>query len=95
MGKKVRFFYMLIKRSSKNQIALPKSVLEQIGMGPEDLYFRLSCDRGSIRLVPVDIEEKLPQETVARYRRKTLKGRKGNRTFRSMETLIADLKRAR
>ncbi len=86
---------MLVKRSRKNQVALPKAVLERAGLGPEDVYFSIVYKAGAIILRPVEIEEKIPPETLARFRAKVLKGQPGDRTFSSMEALIKDLKRHR
>jgi len=86
---------MLVKRSRKNQVALPKAVLDRAGLGPEDVYFSVVYKAGAIILRPVDIEEKIPAEALARFRAKVLKGQPGDRTFSSMEALIKDLKRHR
>ena len=86
---------MLVKRSRKNQVALPKAMLEQAGLGPEDVYFSVVYEAGAIILRPVVIEEKIPAEALARFRAKVLKGQPGDRTFSSMEALIKDLKRHR
>ena len=86
---------MLVKRSRKNQVALPKAVLERAGLGPEDVYFSIAYKAGAIILRPVEIEEKIPPEALARFRAKVLKGQPGDRSFSSMEALIKDLKRHR
>ena len=86
---------MLVKRSRKNQVALPKALLERAGLGPEDVYFSIAYQAGAIILRPVEIEEKIPPEALARFRAKVLKGQPGDRTFSSMEALIKDLKRHR
>ena len=86
---------MLVKRSPKNQVALPKAVLERAGLGPEDVYFSVVYKAGAIILRPVEIEEKIPPEALERFRAKVLKGQPGDRTFSSMEALIKDLKRHR
>ena len=85
----------LVKKSRKNQIALPKAILEQAGVGPQDAYFAVGYAHGAIILRPVDIEEKLPPEALARFKAAALKGHPGDRAFRSMEAVIKDLKRAR
>lgn len=44
---------MLVKRSRKNQVAIPKAVLERASVGPDDVYFRIDCERGAtVRSVP-------------------------------------------
>ena len=86
---------MLVKRSRKNQVALPKAMLEQPGLGPEDVYFSVVFEAGAIILRPVEIEEKIPPEALERFRAKVLKGQPGDRPSSSMEALIKDLKRHR
>ena len=86
---------MLIKRSRKNQVAIPKAILERAGMGPEDVYFLVGYEAGAIILRPVDVEERIPPEALARLKTKVLRGQPGDRAFRSMEALVRDLKRKR
>ena len=86
---------MLVKRSRKNQVAIPKVLLERAGMGPEDVYFAADYAGGAIILRPVEIEEKLPPEALARFKATALKGQPGDRAHASMEAAIKDLKRRR
>ncbi len=86
---------MLVRRSSKNQVALPKAILERAGLGPDDVYFQVEYDRGAIILRPVEIEEKASPEALARFKAKVTKGQPGDRSFRSMDALLRDLKRRR
>jgi bifunctional DNA-binding transcriptional regulator/antitoxin component of YhaV-PrlF toxin-antitoxin module len=44
---------MLAKMNSKNQITLPKAVVEELGSGVE--YFEVRSQQGSIILTPVRI----------------------------------------
>ena len=82
---------MLVKRSRKNQVALPKAVLDLAGLGPEDVYFSIVYKAGAIILRPVEIEEKIPPEALARFEAKTLKRDPGDRVYGSMDELIKDL----
>ena len=82
---------MLVKRSRKNQVALPKAVLERAGLGPDDVYFSVVYKAGAIILRPVEIEEKIPPEALARFEAKTLKRDPGDRVYSSMDALIKDL----
>ena len=86
---------MLVKRSRKNQIAIPKKVLERAGLGARDVYFECDYTNGRIYLAPVEIEEKIPPEALARFEAKALKGQRGDKTYPSMEALIKDLHRRR
>ena len=86
---------MLVKRSRKNQVAIPKAIIERAGLGAEDVYFRVEYDRGAIVLRPVDIEDKIPSDALARFKAAALKGKKGDRSFRSVDALVRDLKKRR
>lgn len=44
---------MIAKKTSKNQITLPKKIVEQF---PDCDYFEVSAERGRIVLRPVDLE---------------------------------------
>jgi len=86
---------MLVKRSRKNQVALPKAVLDRAGLGPEDVYFSVVYKGGAIILRPVEIEEKIPPEALARFEADALKRKPGDRVYGSMDELIKDLHRPR
>ncbi|HBH96442.1 MAG TPA: hypothetical protein DDX89_01440 [Candidatus Omnitrophica bacterium] len=86
---------ILVKRSRKNQVAIPKAILERAGLGPEDVYFRIGYQHGAIVLRPIEIEDKIPPEALERFKAKVLRGQPGDRSFDSMEELIRDLKRKR
>ena len=86
---------LLVKRSRKNQVALPKTVLERAGLGPDDVYFLVGYERGAIVLRPVDVEEKISPESIARFEAKALQRESGDRTYRSTDDLIAGLHRKR
>ena len=86
---------MLVKRSSKNQIAIPKAVLENAGLGPEDVYFDVQYAEGRIILRAMQVEEKIPAEALARFEARTLKQETGDRTYGSVEELKTQLHRKR
>ena len=86
---------MLVKRSRKNQVAIPKAVLERAGLGPDDVYFTIAYQAGAIILRPVEIEEKIPPEALARFEANALKRKPGDRVYGSMDELIKDLHRTR
>jgi hypothetical protein len=44
---------MLTKKTSKNQITIPKKILQQI---PESIYFDVSARAGEIVLKPVSVQ---------------------------------------
>jgi len=84
---------MLIKRSRKNQIAIPKAILERAGMGPEDLYFDVQYDKGRIVLIPMQLEEKISPETLKKFEAETLKQEVGDKRYLSMQEAIKGLRR--
>lgn len=86
---------VLVKRSQKNQVAIPKAILQRAGLGPEDVYFRIGYKHGAIILQPVDVEEKISPEALARFEAKALKREAGDKVFDSAEDLIRYLHRKR
>lgn len=86
---------MLVKRSRKNQVAIPKSILERAGLGEHDLYFNVDYVAGCIVLTPMQLEEKISPEALARFEAKALKREPGDRVYSSIGELIKDLHRPR
>lgn len=86
---------IMVKRSRKNQVVIPKAVLERAGLGSDDVYFDVGYSRGRITLTPMQFEEKIPAEALARFEQRALTRQPGDRVFRSMDALIKDLHRTR
>ena len=84
---------MLIKRSSKNQISIPKAVLESAGLDENDVYFDVGCENGRIILVPMHVEEKISKQTLEVFEAKVLKQESGDRVYGSMDDAIKGLHR--
>lgn len=85
---------MLVKRSSKNQISIPKAVLERAGLREEDVYFDVEYEKGHIVLIPMHVEEKVPREALERFKSKALKKQPGDHEYGSMSEAIKGLRRA-
>ena len=87
----------LIKRSKKNQVVIPKTILEQAGVDREDPYLKIEYDRrlGAILLRPVSIEEKIPEEVLERFEAEVVKGQPGDRRFPTMDDALAYLRHTR
>ena len=79
---------MLIKKSVKNQIAIPKVILEEIGLGSQDVYFDIGCKNGHIILKPMEVEEKIPVETIRKFEKKYARRSKGDVVFNSWDDAI-------
>jgi len=60
---------MLVKRTFKNQITIPKQIMEKF---PDVEYFNVSLEDGEIVLRPVEIKEKRPLLTKVREKIKAL-----------------------
>ena len=86
---------MLVKRSSKNQISIPKAVLERAGMGTDDIYFEVEYEGGRIVLIPVRMEEKIPREALERFESKVLLTEPGDKEYGSVGEAVKDLRKAR
>lgn len=86
---------MLVKRSRKNQVAIPKAILERAGLSEEDQYFNVTYNAGRIILIPVQLEEKIPPDALARFEATALKREPGDRVYNSTAELIEGLHRTR
>jgi len=84
---------MLMKISSKNQIVIPKAVLQRAGLGENHVYFDVEYEEGRIVLKPMRVEEQIAPEALARFEAKELKRERGDRAYASMDSLIRDLHR--
>jgi bifunctional DNA-binding transcriptional regulator/antitoxin component of YhaV-PrlF toxin-antitoxin module len=84
---------MIIKRSTRNQVAIPKKLIQQAGLGEQDVFFDIRYAGGYFVLKPLEFEEKIPRETLERFKAKTLKAEPGDKTFASMDELIEGLGR--
>ncbi len=84
---------MIVKRSERNQVAIPKKLIQQAGLDERDVFFDIQYAGGYFILKPVEFEEKIPREALERFKTKALKTAPGDQSFSSMENLIAALDR--
>ena len=84
---------MIVKRSRRNQVAIPKKLIKQAGLNAEDVFFDIEYAGGYFMLKPLEFEEKVPKEALERFKAKTLKLKPEDQAFSSMEELIAALDR--
>ena len=83
---------MLVKRSVKNQIAIPKAVLERAGLSARDVYFDVEYRNGHIILTPMELEEKISPEALRRFKERSLKQEAGDKTYHSMDEALRGLR---
>jgi bifunctional DNA-binding transcriptional regulator/antitoxin component of YhaV-PrlF toxin-antitoxin module len=84
---------MLVKRSPKNQIAIPKAILERAGLGEGDVYFEIRYSTGQIILTPMQLEEKVPVENLKQFENQMLKQEPGDQVHHSMSEVLSTLHR--
>jgi hypothetical protein len=84
---------MVIKKSSKNQIAIPAALLKEAGLGSEDIYFDITYKNGCLVMKPMQMEEKIPVEAIRRFEKKALKHSAGDKVFSSLDEGLAWLKK--
>ena len=84
---------MIVKRSARNQVALPKQLIEQAGLGEGDLFFDVRYVGGCFVLTPLEFEEKVPPEALERFKTRALKPERGDRRASSMNEVLAALDR--
>lgn len=76
---------MLAKLTRGNQITIPKSIVDRLGLRIGKDYVDIEYENGIVYLKPVDIEERIPQETWEEFKKKVLKQEKGDVTLTSKE----------
>ena len=84
---------MIVKRSGRNQVAIPKQLIRRAGLDERDVFFDMEYAAGCFILKPLQFEEKIPREVIERFKAKALAKEPGDRTFASMTELIAALDR--
>ena len=84
---------MIVKRSGRNQVAIPKRLIRQAGLDDRDVFFDIEYAGGYFILKPLEFEEKIPPEALRRFKTKALAKESGDRTFSSMAELVAALDR--
>jgi hypothetical protein len=84
---------MVVKRSSRNQVAIPKRLIEQAGLGNQDVFFDIEYAHGCFILKPLEFEEKIPRESLERFKVKALKVEAGDRVVSSLNEAIEALDR--
>jgi hypothetical protein len=62
-------------------------------LGKHDLFFDVKYRGGAFILTPLEFTEKIPRETLERFKAKALKRGVANRAFSSMNELIDSLDR--
>ena len=78
---------MLVKRTSKNQLTLPKAFLEAANIREEDRYFDAEYDAKkhviSLKPVRIVIEEKVSEDVIERFENEALQVRPGDKVLGS------------
>ena len=82
---------MIIKRSGRNQVAIPKKLIAQAGLSERDVFFDIEYASGCFILKPLEFEEKIPREALERFKAKALTREGTDRVFSSMGEVIAAL----
>ncbi len=84
---------MIVKRSTRNQVAIPKKLIQRAGLSERDVFFEIDYASGCFILKPLEFEEKIPREVLERFKAKTVKVGAGDQVFSSMDEVIASLDR--
>ncbi len=77
---------MLTKRTSGNQITLPKNLIKEAQLSEEDIYFDITYKNGVFSMKPVSlkIEEKISDKDFASFAQSAFKREKGDKDFASV-----------
>jgi len=78
---------MLVKRTSKNQVTLPRILLQAAGITQDDFYFEARYDERThvilLKPVRVIIEEKIPEKAIEKFEQEALQVKEGDQLFKS------------
>lgn len=74
---------MLAKLTRGNQITIPKSIVERLGLKMGSDYVDIEYENGIVCLKPVTIEERIPSEAWHKFKQRALKKEKGDVTLDS------------
>ena len=74
---------MLAKLTRGNQITIPKSIIERLGLKMGSDYVDIEYENGIVYLKPVTIEERVPNEVWNKFKQRVLKKEKGDITLDS------------
>lgn len=72
---------MLAKLTRGNQITIPKSIIERLGLKMGRDYLDIEYENGIVYLKPVDIEDRIPNEAWDKFKQGVLKKEKGDVTL--------------
>lgn len=89
---------MITKMTVKNQITLPKKILERMGLShlkDEERYFDVEIKNRGILLKPVivTIEERIPEKQWSKFENWAVKTNKEDKVFDSAEDAVDFLKK--
>ncbi|MBI5873306.1 MAG: AbrB/MazE/SpoVT family DNA-binding domain-containing protein [Candidatus Omnitrophica bacterium] len=89
---------MVTKMTVKNQITIPKRILEAVGLAnlkKDEMYFDIEAKNHGIFLKPmtVTVEERIPQEQWQKFETRAAKIDKGDEVFDSPEKAAEFLKK--
>lgn len=76
---------MLAKLTRGNQITIPKAIIDRLGLKMGRDYVDIEFEEGRVYLKPVDIEERIPNEAWAKFKKQALKKEKGDIALTSHE----------
>lgn len=71
---------MLTRLKAKNQITLPKSIVERLHLKKNEL-FQIDIERSYIKLTPVEVKPKYTSEELVKFDKIVKKGKKKAKTF--------------
>lgn len=89
---------MVTKMTIKNQITIPKKVLERMGLAhlkDEERYFNVEAEENGILLKPVTVivEERIPEKQWQKFEGRATRLEKGDEVFESAQKATAFLKK--
>lgn len=85
----------IVKLNTRNQISIPKEVIEKITIGEERVFKVDANDQNQVIITPVSTDPILPQSAIDALVADTIEGTKKAKTYSSVNEMFGDLDKSR
>lgn len=85
----------IVKLNTRNQISIPKEVIEKVTLGEERVFKVVANDQNQIIVTPISTEPILPQAAIDAMVAETIQTTKKAKSYRSLDTMFHDLDKSK
>ncbi len=83
----------IVKLNARNQLSIPKEVMEKITFGEERVAKVIATDQNQIVIIPISPEPILPQLALDGFVHDTIQSTKNSKNYLSVDAMFHDLDR--